>query len=270
MADADAWLNVQRQLFARSERVKGIDFHPTEPWVLTTLYSGHVHIWSYETGTTIKTFELTDVPVRAGRFIARRNWLVAGSDDFQLRVVNYNTAEKVTSFEAHPDYIRAIAVHPTQPFVLTASDDMTIKLWDWEKGWKCVQVYEGHSHYVMSIAFNPKDTNTFASACLDRTVKIWSLGTGTANFTLEAHEAKGVNWVEYYPHSDKPYILTTSDDKTVKVWDYTSKQLVATLEGHTANGKHSFSRLAKLIGQFRLLATTLSCPSSSQAAKMAP
>jgi WD40 repeat protein len=45
----------------------------------------------------------------------------AGSDDFQLRVYNYNTSEKVTSFEAHPDYIRAIAVHPTQPFVLTAS-----------------------------------------------------------------------------------------------------------------------------------------------------
>jgi WD40 repeat protein len=38
-----------------------------------------------------------------------------------MRVYNYNTSEKVTSFEAHPDYIRAIAVHPTQPFVLTAS-----------------------------------------------------------------------------------------------------------------------------------------------------
>lgn len=31
---------MQRQLFARSERVKGIDFHPVEPWILTTLYSG--------------------------------------------------------------------------------------------------------------------------------------------------------------------------------------------------------------------------------------
>jgi coatomer subunit beta' len=31
---------LQRQLFARSERVKGIDFHPVEPWILTTLYSG--------------------------------------------------------------------------------------------------------------------------------------------------------------------------------------------------------------------------------------
>ncbi|KAJ6099931.1 hypothetical protein PENARI_c007G04930 [Penicillium arizonense] len=228
-------LDVKRQLFARSERVKGIDFHPTEPWILTTLYSGHVYIWSYESQSIIKTFELTDVPVRAGRFIARKNWIVCGSDDFQLRVYNYNTSEKITSFEAHPDYIRSIAVHPTQPFVLTASDDMTIKLWDWEKGWKCVQVFEGHSHYVMGMAINPKDTNTFASACLDRTVKIWNLGSPHANFTLEAHETKGVNHVDYYPQADKPYLLTTSDDKTVKVWDYTTKALIATLEGHTSN-----------------------------------
>ncbi|KGO66138.1 Coatomer beta' subunit [Penicillium expansum] len=228
-------LDVKRQLFARSERVKGIDFHPTEPWILTTLYSGHVYIWSYESQSIIKTFELTDVPVRAGRFIARKNWIVCGSDDFQLRVYNYNTSEKITSFEAHPDYIRSIAVHPTQPFVLTASDDMTIRLWDWEKGWKCVQVFEGHNHYVMGMAINPKDTNTFASACLDRTVKIWNLGSPHANFTLEAHETKGVNHVDYYPQADKPYLLTTSDDKTVKIWDYTTKALIATLEGHTSN-----------------------------------
>ncbi|KAF2763007.1 Coatomer, beta' subunit [Pseudovirgaria hyperparasitica] len=228
-------LDVKRQLFARSERVKGIDFHPTEPWILTTLYSGHVYIWSYETQAIVKTFELTDVPVRAGRFIARKNWIVCGSDDFQLRVYNYNTSEKITSFEAHPDYIRAIVVHPSQPFVLTASDDMTIKLWDWDKSWKCVQVFEGHSHYVMGLAINPKDTNTFASACLDRTVKIWSLGSSTPNFTLEAHETKGVNHVDYYPQSDKPYLLTTSDDRTVKIWDYTTKALIATLEGHSSN-----------------------------------
>jgi len=37
---ADSVYKIQRQLFARSERVKGIDFHPVEPWILTTLYSG--------------------------------------------------------------------------------------------------------------------------------------------------------------------------------------------------------------------------------------
>ena len=121
----------------------------------------------------------------------------------------------VRSFEAHTDYIRCVAVHPTLPYLLTSSDDMLIKLWDWDKGWACTQVsacaarapsafsdrpplvlasvlyistnrahslvsplrpftpqvFEGHSHYVMQVAFNPKDTNTFASASLDRTVK---------------------------------------------------------------------------------------------------
>jgi WD40 repeat protein len=72
----------------------------------------------------------------------------------QIRVYNYNTSEKITSFEAHPDYIRAIVVHPTQPFVLTASDDMTIKLWDWEKGWKNVRVFEGNSRRCIPRAVN--------------------------------------------------------------------------------------------------------------------
>ena len=43
------------------------------------------------------------------------------------------------------------------------------------QGWACTQIFEGHSHYVMQCVFNPKDTNTFASASLDRTVKVNSL-----------------------------------------------------------------------------------------------
>lgn len=51
---------------------------------------------------------------------------------------------------------------------------MLIKLWNWEKQWSCQQVFEGHTHYVMQIVINPKDNNTFASASLDRTVKVSS------------------------------------------------------------------------------------------------
>lgn len=64
--------------------------------------------------------------------------------------------------------------------------------------------------------FNPKDNNTFASACLDRTVKVWSLGSSHANYTLEGHE-KGVNCVDYYYGNDKPYLISGADDKYVDV-----------------------------------------------------
>lgn len=228
-------LDVVKQFSTRSDRVKGIDFHPTEPWILTTLYNGKVEIWSYATNSIVKSIQVTEMPVRSGKFIARKNWIIVGSDDFFIRVYNYHTGEKIVQFEAHPDYIRGIAIHPTKPYVLTCSDDLTVKLWNWDNSWRLEQTFEGHQHYVMSVNFNPKDPNTFASACLDRTIKVWSLGSSQPNFTLVAHDIKGVNYVDYYPHADKPYLITSLDDKTIKIWDYQTKSCIATLEGHLAN-----------------------------------
>ncbi|KAF5957094.1 hypothetical protein HYC85_004319 [Camellia sinensis] len=227
-------LEIKRKLAQRSERVKSVDLHPTEPWILASLYSGTVCIWNYQSQTMVKSFEVTELPVRSAKFIARKQLVVAGADDMFIRVYNYNTMDKVKVFEAHTDYIRCVAVHPTLPYVLSSSDDMLIKLWDWEKGWVCTQIFEGHSHYVMQVTFNPKDTNTFASASLDRTIKIWNLGSPDPNFTLDAH-LKGVNCVDYFTGGDKPYLITGSDDHTAKVWDYQTKSCVQTLDGHTHN-----------------------------------
>jgi len=227
-------LEIKRKLCAKSDRVKSVDIHPTEPWLLASLYNGNVYIWNYKTETLVKSFEISQYPVRCSKFIARKQWIITGSDDMLMRVYNYNTMAKIKTFEGHTDYIRCIAVHPTQPLVLTSSDDMLIKLWNWDKQWQCVQVFEGHSHYVMMVAFNPKDTNTFASASLDRTIRIWGLGNGTAHYTLEGHD-RGVNCVDYFTGGDKPYLVSGADDRTVKVWDYQNKTCVQTLEGHANN-----------------------------------
>ena len=61
------------------------------------------------------------LPVHAAKFVVCKSWVVRGSDDMQIRVINYNTLEKVDTFEAHTDYIRSIIVHPTHPYILTNS-----------------------------------------------------------------------------------------------------------------------------------------------------
>ncbi len=86
----------------------------------------------------------------------------------------------------------------------------------------------------MQLVINPKDNNTFASASLDKTIKVWSLGSPQANFTLEGHE-KGVNCVDYHPSADKPYLASGSDDHTVRIWDYQTKLCVQVLDGHAQN-----------------------------------
>uniref|UniRef100_A0A7S4EQE9 Coatomer subunit beta' n=1 Tax=Pseudo-nitzschia australis TaxID=44445 RepID=A0A7S4EQE9_9STRA len=227
-------LDIKKKLSASSERVKSVDLHPTEPWVLAALYSGNVMIWDYESGSLVKSFEVSELPVRCAKFVARKQWFVAASDDMRFRIFNYNTMEKIKEFEAHADYIRCLEVHPSLPYVLSSSDDMSIKLWDWDSGFDCKEIFEGHAHYVMQVKFNPKDTNTFASASLDRSIKVWGLGSHVPHYTLEGHE-RGVNCVDYYPSGDKPYILSGADDQTVKIWDYQTKSIVHSLDGHTSN-----------------------------------
>jgi WD40 repeat protein len=80
---------IKKLLSSRSDRVKAVDFHPTENWILCALYNGKVNIYNYDTQLILRTFPITDVPVRAGRFIARKNWIVTGSDDFQLVFPRY-------------------------------------------------------------------------------------------------------------------------------------------------------------------------------------
>uniref|UniRef100_A0A914UGR1 Uncharacterized protein n=1 Tax=Plectus sambesii TaxID=2011161 RepID=A0A914UGR1_9BILA len=149
-------LDVKRRLLARSDRVKSTDLHPVEPWMLVSLYNGNVHIWNYENQQLVKSFEVCDLPVRAAKFVARKNWVVVGSDDMHIRVFNYNTLERVHQFEAHSDYLRAIAIHPTQPYLLTTSDDMMIKLWDWDNKWTVKQTFEGAQFFLsyLSVAYH--------------------------------------------------------------------------------------------------------------------
>ena len=52
-------LYAQKRFFSRSGRVKGLDFRPTEPWLLAGLYmmsTAWVNIYNHETEAIVKTF----------------------------------------------------------------------------------------------------------------------------------------------------------------------------------------------------------------------
>ncbi|WCJ40708.1 Coatomer subunit beta' [Euphorbia peplus] len=231
---ARAALEFTQEFTHLSPRVKSVDVHSMQPWILAALHSGSVHIWNYESQTMVNSLKVNDSPVRSAKFIERKNWIVIGSDDKFIRVYDYNTMELVKEFEAHTDYIRCLSVHPSLPYVLSCADDKMIKIWDWEMDWNCTHTFEGHSHYVMQAAFDPIHNATFSTASLDCTIKVWNLDSPSPIATLEGH-SKGVNCISYSINGDKLYLLSGSDDYTVKVWDCETKSCIQTLEGHTNN-----------------------------------
>ncbi|KAI5687160.1 WD domain [Leishmania braziliensis] len=220
---------------APSQRVKMVDMHPKEPIFIAALYSGGINLYNYQTQALVRSFDTgTGLPVRCVRFIPRLQSFVCGCDDMNVRVFNYHTMERTKIFQAHDDYIRCVAVHDQLPLVLTCADDMTIRQWDWSKGWTLQITYEGHQHFCMAIAFNPKDSSAFASASMDCTIKVWRINTPIPNYQLEGHE-DGVNCVEFYPRGDKPYLLSGSDDRTVRLWDYQTKACLQVFSFHDEN-----------------------------------
>lgn len=170
-------LDIKKKLLAHSPRVKSVDFHPELPWILSALYNGSVAIHDYQTQSCIKTLEVSQVPVRTAKFLAKKQWIITGSDDMMIRVFNYNTMERVKAFEGHVDFLRCILVHPQQNYVISCSDDQTIKIWDYEKNFTLVKTLNEHKNFVMQLAINPRDFDKFASASMDKTIKIWSVGS---------------------------------------------------------------------------------------------
>ncbi len=71
--------------------------------------------------------------------------------------------------------------------VVSASRDMTLKVWDLETG-QAVATLQGHASSVRACAVTP-DGRRVVSASGDTTLKVWDLAAGQAVATLQGHAA---------------------------------------------------------------------------------
>ncbi|XP_037465894.1 uncharacterized protein LOC119337798 isoform X2 [Triticum dicoccoides] len=208
-----------------------MDAHQTEPLIITGDRFGDVQIWNSDTQKVVASIKVSDEIVHTVKFIARKQWLVAVSHDCFVHVYKYQKElQKVTSFKVQ-DYGVAwcsLNVHPTQPYVLSGCSEK-IKLWDWDQNWNCIQIFEGHWNSINELKFNPEDTNSFASASWDNTIKVWSVDSPIFKYTLSGH-SDNVNCLDFFKRDGQQYLISGSEDMTAKIWNLQKKECVYTLE----------------------------------------
>ncbi|EFC46387.1 coatamer alpha subunit [Naegleria gruberi] len=247
----------------KSQRVKGLSFHPKRSWILASLHTGAIQLWDYRMGTMIDSYLEHEGPVRGLDFHSTQPLFVSGGDDYKIKVWNYKLRRCLFTLTGHYDYVRTVEFHREQPWIISASDDQTIRIWNWQSR-TCISVLPGHNHYVMSASFHPKQ-DLVVSASLDQSIRVWDIsalkqknanvgmspgdeflkltqlnqeffnsGDAMVKYVLDGHD-RGVNYAVFHPKTDM--IVSASDDRTVRTWKVSDQRAwaVDTFSGHGHN-----------------------------------
>ena len=72
----------------------------------------------------------------------------------------------------HDNWVNDLVFHPNGKYLLSVSDDKSIRIWDLKVG-RCYRKLENaHSQFITSIAMKPQVVIT---AGVDKTAKVWQL-----------------------------------------------------------------------------------------------
>ena len=163
---------------------------------------------------------------------SRINWVLCGfliiSTAARLRAQeNGGPALGVRTLGRHADAVKAVAVSPDGRFVLSASRDATLAMWEAGSG-KRLRLFNGHRAGVACAAFSP-DGKKVLSGSQDRLVILWDALTGKRLKTFEGHGG-WVSWVAFGPDGRRAF--SGALDRTVSVWDLEAGKRIRFFEAH--------------------------------------
>jgi WD40 repeat protein/energy-coupling factor transporter ATP-binding protein EcfA2 len=126
----------------------------------------------------------------------------------------------------HEEDIVAMSFSPDGRFLVSSSDDCTLKLWYLENH-LISKTMKKHEDSVNAVIFSP-NSKIIASASFDKTIRLWSL-QGNSTQILRGH-SKFVNTIAFSP--DGNIIASGSADSTIRLWDISNPKQISILEGH--------------------------------------
>ncbi|KAJ1461711.1 WD40-repeat-containing domain protein, partial [Pelagophyceae sp. CCMP2097] len=138
-------------------------------------------------------------------------------------------------YTGHKGQVYAFKMADSLDCVLSASEDTTLKLWDFHTG-KCVRTFEGHGKAVRDCDLSPQFSlsnraglGLAVSCSTDKTLRIWDARTGATRREMRGH-TDVIYAARFRP--DGKHVCSASADRTVRLWDAVEGHLVYVFRGH--------------------------------------
>jgi WD40 repeat protein len=121
----------------------------------------------------------------------------------------------IGTLESHTRSVHAVAWHPTQAKVASASADGTVKIWHPSSGGLLRTLGDNNLGSCDAVAFS-HDGEMFASAGFDGNIRLWQAYTGFASTILKGH---GPYVTDLAFSRDGKWLASTSYDNTLRLWN---------------------------------------------------
>jgi WD40 repeat protein len=139
--------------------------------------------------------------------------IIASGTIFHEILIWNSDGELISSLKGHEGVIFCVEISKEKDFLISGSDDRTIRLWNLKNPSYPHVVYYGHTARIWDCKFCGK--NQIASCSEDSLIKLWNLG-GDCLQTFQGHTGKNVWRIAIHPN--EKLIASAGADSSIKFW----------------------------------------------------
>ena len=185
---------------------------------------GQAYVYNSENKKLLQGFNLSGVLNTCAIELSENGMIAVGGFDGGIYVKNINTtsdqkeeANDTKKFTGHQGVVSSVRFLNTL-FMISASFDSVMLLWDINSQGKFVSSYHDHTSEVSGLDVNDVNGNIFATGSGDTTVKLWDVREKKACVATFRGSDSSVNCVKFLP-GRLSTLAAGSEDSVIRLYD---------------------------------------------------
>ncbi|XP_064459327.1 pre-mRNA 3' end processing protein WDR33-like [Ornithodoros turicata] len=211
-------MNNVKMFQGHKEAIRGISFCPTDTKFTTCSDDGTVRVWDFLRCFEEKILRGHGADVKCVDWHPQKSLIVSGSKDSQqpIKLWDPKSGQSLATVHAHKSTVMEVKWNRNGNWLLTASRDHLLKLFDIRKMNQELQTFRGHKKEACSLAWHPVHESLFASGGSDGSVMFWMAGADKEVGAMENAHDSCVWSLAWHPLGH--ILCSGSNDHTSKFW----------------------------------------------------